>query len=129
MDYAPCLRALAEEHFPQAEKIVLVQDNLNPHAAASLYQAFAPGTARRLLERFEFHYTPKHGRWLNLAEIELSVLRRQCLDRRIGEWNLLRQEVTAWTARRNQPQGKINWRFTTADARLKLKKLYPSFDD
>ena len=129
VDYAPCLRALAEEHFPQAEKIVLVQDNLNPHAAASLYQAFAPGTARRLLERFEFHYTPKHGRWLNLAEIELSVLRRQCLDRRIGEWNLLRQEVTAWTARRNQPQGKINWRFTTADVRLKLKKLYPSFDD
>ena len=129
VDYAQCLRALAEEHFPQAEKIVLVQDNLNPHAAASRYQAFAPGTARRLLERFEFHYTPKHGRWLNLAEIELSVLRRQCLDRRIGEWNLLRQEVTAWTARRNQPQGKINWRFTTADARLKLKKLYPSFDD
>lgn len=129
VDYAQCLRALAEEPFPQAEKIVLVQDNLNPHAAASLYEAFAPVTARRLLERFEFHYTPKHGRWLNIAEIELSVLSRQCLDRRIGDWNLLRQEVAAWTVRRNQPQCKINWRFTTADARIKLKKLYPSFED
>jgi transposase len=129
VDYAQCLRALAEEHFPQAEKIVLVQDNLNTHAAASLYEAFEPVTARRLLERFEFHYTPKHGSWLNIAEIELSVLNRQCLARRIGDWNRLRQEVTAWTARRNQPQCKINWRFTTADARIKLKKLYPSFED
>ena len=129
VDYAQCLRALAEEHFPQAEKIVLVQDNLNTHAAASLYEAFEPVTARRLLERFEFHYTPKHGSWLNIAEIELSVLNRQCLDRRIGDWNRLRQEVTAWTARRNQPQCKINWRFTTAAARIKLKKLYPSFED
>ncbi len=127
--YAQCLRALAEEHFPQAEKIVLVQDNLNTHAAASLYEAFEPVTARRFLDRFEFHYTPKHGSWLNIAEIELSGLSRQCLDRRIGEWNLLRQGVTAWTVRRNQPQCKINWRFTTADARIKLKKLYPSFDD
>ncbi len=126
--YAQCLRALAEEHFPQAEKIVLVQDNLNTHAAASLYEAFEPVTARRFLDRFEFHYTPKHGSWLNIAEIELSGLSRQCLDRRIGEWNLLRQGVTAWTVRRNQPQCKINWRFTTADARIKLKKLYPSFD-
>ena len=129
VDYAQCLRALAAEHFPQAEKIVLVQDNLNTHAAASLYEAFEPGTARRLLERFEFHSTPKHGSWLNIAEIELSGLSRQCLDRRIGEWNLLRQEVPAWTARRNQPQCKTNWRFTTADARIKLKKLYPSFED
>jgi len=128
VDYAQCLRALAEEHFPQAEKIVLVQDNLNTHAAASLYEAFEPVTARRLLERFEFHYTPKHGSWLNIAEIELSVLSRQCLDRRIGDWHLLRQEVAAWTTRRNQPQCKINWRFTTADARIKLKKLYPSFE-
>ena len=129
VDYAQCLRALAEEPFPQAEKIVLVQDNLNTHAAASLYEAFEPTTARRLLERFECHDTPKHGRWLNMAEIELSVLSRQCLDRRIGEWDLLQQEVTAWTVRRNQPQCKINWRFTTADARVKLKKLYPSFHD
>lgn len=128
-DYAQCLRALAEEHFPKAEKIVLVQDNLNTHDAASLYETFEPAVARRLLERFEFHYTPKHGSWLNIAEIELSVLSRQCLDRRIGAWDTLRQEITAWTARRNQPQCQINWRFTTADARVKLKKLYPSFHD
>lgn len=129
VDYAQCLKALAEEHFPQAAKIVLVQDNLNTHADASLYEAFAPATARRLLERFEFHYTPKHGSWLNVAEIELSVLNRQCLDRRIGDWDTLRQEIAAWTRRRNLPSSKINWRFTTADARVKLKKLYPSFDD
>ncbi len=128
VDYAQCLRALAEEHFPAAEKIVLVQDNLNTHAAASLYEAFEPATARRLLERFEFHYTPKHGSWLNIAEIELSVLNRQCLDRRIGDWNLLREEVGAWTKRRDHPACKINWRFTTQEARGKLKKLYPSFD-
>jgi hypothetical protein len=128
IDYAQCLRALAEEHFPQAQKIVLVQDNLNTHVTASLYEAFPPVIARRLLERFEFHYTPKHGSWLNIAEIELSVLSRQCLNRRIGHWNTLRQEIAAWTARRNQPNSKINWRFTTEDARIKLKKLYPSFD-
>ena len=128
VDYAQCLQALAEEHFPQAEKIVLVQDNLNTHADASLYEAFDPVTARRLMERFEFHYTPKHGSWLNVAEIELSVLNRQCLDRRIGDWDTLRQEIAAWTRRRNLPAAKINWRFTTADARVKLKKLYPSFD-
>ena len=129
VDYAQCLQALAEVHFPAAEKIVLVQDNLNTHADASLYEAFAPATARRLMERFEFHYTPKHGSWLNIAEIELSVLNRQCLDRRIGDWDTLRQEIAAWTRRRNLPAAKINWRFTTADARVKLKKLYPSFDD
>lgn len=129
LDYAQCLRALAEEHFPEAQKIVLVQDNLNTHADASLYQAFEPATARRLLERFEFHYTPKHGSWLNIAEIELSVLNRQCLNRRIGDWPALRQEIAAWTRRRNQPRCKINWRFTTQDARIKLKKLYPSFDN
>ena len=128
IDYAQCLRALAEEHFPLAEKIVLVQDNLNTHAAASLYEAFDPVTARRLLERFEFHYTPKHGSWLNIAEIELSVLGRQCLSRRIGDWDTLRREITAWTLRRNQPGCKINWRFTTEDARIKLKKFYPSFE-
>lgn len=126
LDYAECLRTLAEEHFPQAEKIVLVQDNLNTHSAASLYEAFEPARARRLLERFEFHYTPKHGSWLNVAEIELSILNRQCLNRRIGDWSFLRTEITAWTTRRNQPQCKINWRFTTADARIKLKRLYPS---
>ena len=129
VDYAQCLKALAEEHFPQAEKIVLVQDNLNTHADASLYEAFDPVTARRRLERFEFHYTPKHGSWLNMAEIELSVLNRQCLDRRIGDWDTLRQAIAAWTGQRNQPASKINGRFTTDDARVKLKKLYPSFDD
>ena len=128
IDYAHCLQALAEEHFPHAQKIVLVQDNLNTHCAASLYEAFDPVTARRLLERFEFHYTPKHGSWLNIAEIELSVLSRQCLDRRIGRWETLREEIAAWTLRRNQPGCKINWRFTTEDARIKLKKLYPSFE-
>ena len=129
VDYAQCLQALAEVHFPAAEKIVLVQDNLNTHADASLYEAFDPVTARRLMERLEFHYTPKHGSWLNIAEIELSVLNRQCLDRRIGDWHTLRQEIAAWTRHRNEPTCKINWRFTTADARVKLKKLYPSFDD
>ena len=127
-DYAQCLRALAEAHFPQAEKIVLVQDSLNTHAAASLYEAFEPVAARRLLERFEFHCTPKHGSWLNIAEIELSVLNRQGLSRRIGDWNTLRQEIAAGIVRRNQPNCKINGRFTTNDARIKLKKLYPSFD-
>ena len=127
LDYAQCLRALAEEHFPQAEKIVLVQDNLNTHDGASLYEAFDPVTARRLLERFEFHYTPKHGSWLNIAEIELSILSRQCLNRRIGTWNILRQEIAAWVLHRNKPNCKINWHFTTADARIKLKKLCPSF--
>ena len=128
IDYAQCLRALAEEHFPEAEKIVLVQDNLNTHGAASLYEAFEPATARRLCERFEFHYTPKHGSWLNIAEIELSVLSRQCLRRRIGQWETLHREIAAWSLRRNQPECKINWRFTTGDARCKLKRLYPSFD-
>lgn len=129
VDYAQCLRALAEEHFPEAEKIVLVQDNLNTHSAASLYEAFDPVTARRLLERFEFHYTPKHGSWLNVAEIELSVLNRQCLNRRIGDWDVLRAEVGAWTGLRNISASKINWHFTTDNARIKLKKLYPSFHD
>jgi hypothetical protein len=126
-DYAHCLQYLADEAFPEADKIVLVQDNLNTHNPASLYQTFEPQEARRLLERFEFHHTPKHGSWLNMAETELSVLQRQCLDRRIPDMSTLEQEVQHWNLDRNQQFKGINWRFTTADARIKLKKLYPSF--
>ena len=125
IDYAKILRDLADNHFPKAEKIVLVQDNLNTHTPASLYEAFAPDEARRLVERFEWHYTPKHGSWLNLAESELAVLSGQCLDRRIPDRAMLEREVAAWLARRNTHHAKADWRFTTADARIKLKSLYP----
>ena len=127
VDYAQCLRALAEDHFPRAEKIVLVQDNLNTHAPASLYHAFAPEKARALIERFEFHYTPKHASWLNLAECELSALSRQCLQRRIPDQASLSREIRAWEQQRNQSTTKLHWRFNTADARIKLNRLYPSF--
>lgn len=126
-DYAEVLRALAEDHFPRAERIILVQDNLNTHDPASLYHAFAPEKARALLERFEFHFTPKHASWLNLAECELSALTRQCLNRRIGEMEILRTEVKAWESERNRAEVTIDWRFTTDDARIKLKRLYPSY--
>ena len=126
VDYAQCLRALAEDHFPRAEKIVLVQDNLNTHAPASLYHAFAPEKARALIERFEFHYTPKHASWLNLAECELSALSRQCLQRRIPDQASLSREIRAWEQQRNQSTTKLHWRFNTADARIKLNRLYPS---
>lgn len=129
IDYADCLRALSDEYFPDAEKIILVQDNLNTHKAASLYEAFEPTEARRLKSRFEFHYTPKHASWLDIAECELSALSRQCLDRRIPDMETLTSEVGAWVERRNKSKVKIDWRFTTADARIKLRKLYPSFDD
>ena len=125
-DYAEVLRWLAEEVHPDAEVIVLVQDNLNTHTLASLYEAFPPEQARRLAERFEVHYTPKHGSWLNVAEIELSVLARQCLDRRIGTAEELRREVGAWEAERNERAVQVRWRFTTAEARIKLHRLYPS---
>ena len=128
IDYAHCLKALSDEHYPQAEKIVLVQDNLNTHHPCSLYQAFVPDEARRLLERFEVHYTPKHGSWLNMAETELAVLQKQCLDRRIPDLETLRREVKAWNTDRNQNAATIHWRFTTTDARIKLAKLYPSYD-
>lgn len=129
IDYADCLRALSDEHFPDAEKIILVQDNLNTHKAASLYEAFEPTEAHRLKARFEFHYTPKHASWLDIAECEFSALSRQCLDRRIPDMESLTSEVEAWVEKRNQSKVKIDWRFTTADARIKLRKLYPSFDD
>jgi hypothetical protein len=125
-DYAEVLRWLAEDVHPDAEVIVLVQDNLNTHALASLDEAFPPEQARRLAERFEVHYTPKHGSWLNVAEIELSVLARQCLDRRIASAGELRREVAAWEAERNGRAVQVRWRFTTAEARIKLHRLYPS---
>ena len=126
IDYAHVLRDLSDIHFATAGKIVLVQDNLNTHAPSSLYEAFAPAEARRLIERFEWHFTPKHGSWLNLAESELAVLGRQCLARRIASANALTIEAGAWTTQRNTHNAKANWRFTTADARIKLKSLYPA---
>ena len=126
MDYAHLLRQLSDDHFPDAAKIVLVQDNLNTHKPASLYEAFPAKEARRLVERFEWHYTPKHGSWLDMAESELSVLSSQCLDRRIPDKTTLTEEVAAWETERNKKHAKADWQFTTADARVKLKRLYPS---
>lgn len=126
VDYAQVLKELSDTHFPGSAKIVLVQDNLNTHKPASLYDAFPPAEARRLIERFEWHYTPKHGSWLDMAESELSVLSSQCLDRRIPDQQVLKQEVEAWEADRNSKHAKANWQFTTADARVKLKRLYPA---
>ncbi len=126
VDYAACLRELVDEWFPEAARIRVVQDNLNTHTPAALYEAFAPTEAKRILDRLEFHYTPKHGSWLNMAEIELSVLNRQCLDRRIPDRATLEAEVAAWAADRNAKGATVNWHFTTADARIKLKRLYPS---
>ena len=124
-DWAEVMRELADVWHPEAGKIVVVLDNLNTHTPASFYAAFAPEEARRLVERFEFHYTPKHGSWLNMAEIELSVLGRQCLNRRIPDKGTLSSEVNAWEEERNVKVVKVDWRFTTADARIKLKRLYP----
>ena len=128
-DFAEVLRWLAEDVYKEAEKIVLVMDNLNTHKLASLYEAFEPEQARRLAERFEVHHTPKHGSWLNVAEIELSVLSRQCLDRRIESTDELWKELEAWEVERNDRQVGVNWRFTTADARIKLKRLYPAIQN
>ena len=126
IDYAHALAHLADIHFPNADKIVLVQDNLNTHKPASLYEAFAPAEARRLVERFEWHYTPKHGSWLDMAESELAVLSAQCLDRRIPDKKTLIREVAAWQKHRNKHHAKADWQFTAKDARIKLKRLYPS---
>jgi len=128
-DYARCLRKIANEMYPDAEVVVLVQDNLNTHSPASLYEAFEPGEAKRLTDRFEFHYTPKHGSWLDMAEIELSILGRQCLSQRIDNADALRREVRAWETMRDTAETKVNWQFTTADARIRLKRLYPSIDE
>ena len=126
VDYAHILKELSDTHFLAAQKIVLVQDNLNTHKPASLYEAFPAPEARRLVERFEWHYTPKHGSWLDMAESELSVLSGQCLDRRIPDKQTLVEEVAAWEVRRNKGHTKADWQFTTANARVKLKRLYPS---
>ncbi len=126
VDYAHILKDLSDRHFPDASKIRPVQDNLNTHTMAALYEAFPPAEARRLAERFEVHYTPKHGSWLNMAESELGVLSSHCLDRRIPDKATLVQEVDAWQAHRNRHHAKANWPFTTADARVKLSHLYPS---
>jgi hypothetical protein len=119
------LRWLAEEVHPDAERLVLVTDNLNTHTPACLYEAFPPEQARRIAERLEWHYTPKHGSWLNMAEIEFAALSKQCLDRRIGSMARLRKEVAAWEDERNEREVGVKWRFTTADARVKLRSLYP----
>jgi hypothetical protein len=125
-DWAQQIKTLVDERYPEAERIVLVQDNLNTHTPAALYEAFPPAEARRLIDKIAWHYTPKHGSWLNMAEIELSALSRQCLDRRIPNRATLETEIAAWGARRTGAGAAIDWRFTTEDARIKLRRLYPS---
>jgi hypothetical protein len=129
VDSAEQIRTLVDQRYPQAAKIVLVMDNLNTHKPASLYEAFPAAEARRLLEKLEIHYTPKHGSWLDIAEIELSVLNSQCLNRRIADKETVIKEVAAWQRRRNRRCGTVDWQFSTANARVKLKRLYPSFQD
>jgi DDE superfamily endonuclease len=126
IDWAHVIKQLIDVHYPEAERIVLVQDNLNTHTPGSLYEAFAPAEAKRLADKLELHYTPKHGSWLNIAEIELSALGRQCLDRRIPDPAALEREVAAWEAARNAAGGTVDWQVRTEDARIKLKHLYPS---
>ena len=124
-DFAAVIKTLVDECYPQAERLVLVMDQLNTHGVASLYAAFPPAEARRLAEKLEIHHTPKHGSWLNMAELELSVLARQCLEERMDNRERLAREITAWQRARNGHAVRVNWRFTTADARIKLKRLYP----
>lgn len=126
IDWANFIKEMLDERYPIAEKVVLVMDNLNTHDTASLYQAFTPEEARRLADRLEIHYTPKHGSWLNIAEIELSVLKRQCLAGRIDCIEKMRAEVSAWNTDRNNRQTKVDWHFTASNARIKLKRLYPN---
>ena len=128
IDFAICMRELVDLHFPDAERIRVVLDNLNIHTPAALYEAFAPDEARRILQKLEFHYTPKHGSWLNMAEIEISVLVRQCLKQRIDSFQRLQVVTQWWTAQRNAQQAKINWCFDVAKARTKLARLYPSLE-
>lgn len=124
-DYAQCIKELVDIHFPNAKQIRIVQDNLNTHIGGSLYETFPPEEARRLLRKIEFHYTPKHASWLNMAEIELAVLGKQCINRRIGERDILDREISAWENERNQNREIINWQFTTKKAREKMKRSYP----
>jgi len=128
VDWAEAVRELVEVHYPEAEVIVLVMDNLNTHSIGSLYEAFPPAEARRLACKLEIHYTPKHGSWLNMAESELSILARQCLHQRLPDLEQLRREVTAWQQERNQAETPMVWRFTTEDARIRLARLYPLFE-
>ena len=126
VDFAEEMRRLVDEHYPETEKVRVVLDNLNTHTGAALYQAFAPEEARRILRRLEFHYTPKHASWLNMVEIELSVLSRQCLERRIPDAKTLAREMGAWEQKRNEEGATVQWRFTASDAREKLARLYPA---
>lgn len=126
VDWAHQIKELAEVRYPNAEHITLVMANLNLHTGASLYKAFEPAEARRIVEKLDIHYTPKHGSWLNMAEINLSVLSHQCLDRRISAREILTHEIQAWEARHNASPAPVKWRFTTEAARVKLKRLYPS---
>jgi hypothetical protein len=128
LDFARCVKELVDVHYPAAERVVLVLDQLNTHSPASLYAAFPPAEAKRLADRLEIHHTPKHGSWLNMAEVELAVCQRQCLRQRFGDRPALAAEVAAWAARRNAAGAAVDWRFTTADARIKLKRLYPAFE-
>jgi hypothetical protein len=128
-DFAYCMKDLADIHFPEAKKIRVVLDNLNTHSPAAFYEAFAPEQARQLTKIFEFHYTPEHSSWLNMAEVEISVLTEQCLDRRLGSEETVKREVSAWEAERNATKATIDWRFTIPNARDKLKKLYPVKDE
>src|SRR5262245_13796797 len=126
LDFAHQMKWLVDERYPDADLVRVILDNLNTHKAASLYEAFAPEEARRIVKKLEFHYTPKHGSWLNMAEIELSILQRQCLDRRIPDEDMLKREVAAWEKQRNEEKATIDSRFSITDAREKLKRLYPS---
>ena len=128
IDFAHCMRDLVDIHFPDAEVIMIVMDNLNTHKFASLYHAFPPEEAKRIIDKIDIHYTPNHGSWLNMAEIEFSVLHRQCLKARIPDQETLIEKVSAWEKRRNSLDVSVNWQFTTDDARIKLKSLYPAID-
>jgi hypothetical protein len=125
-DFARLMKRLVDDWYPAVERVVLVLDNLSTHTPAALYESFDPAEARRLVEKLEWHYTPKHGSWLNVAEVELSALARQCLDRRIPDRETLQQEVAAWERDRNAAVVRVDWQFTTTDARIKLKRLYPT---
>ncbi len=125
-DFACSMKALVDEYFPQAIEVRVVMDNLNTHTPAALYEAYEPEEARRILKKLEFHYTPKHGSWLNMVEVEISVLSEQCLDRRIPDNATVKQEVAAWEKERNEKRATVNWLFKTKDARVKLKRIYPS---
>jgi hypothetical protein len=127
-DWAEVIRTLLTKFYPDAERVRLVVDNLNTHAGSALYQTFAPAEARALYQRLELHYTPKHASWMNMAEIELSALTRQCLNRRLENSLTVKREVSAWEKQRNKQKTKIHWQFTTADARIKLRRLYPTYD-